>query len=183
MKLLTAVNLTLPKLGEHPVTRLDQKHPTLAILLPEVENQLRVLCSHGWWFNSYEHTFYPDNEKHIFVGTDLLSFVPCDDNCAVRGEQLFNTDTVSFEFDAPVKGWLVELVEFDLLPESASQVVYNRALVNTYITDLGMTNDVQAWQAAANSAASDLLAEHLRHRKYSTARSRRFRRLRSAMRS
>ena len=32
MKLLDAVNLILPKLGEHPVTSLTIKHPTLAIV-------------------------------------------------------------------------------------------------------------------------------------------------------
>ncbi len=183
MKLLDAVNLILPKLGEHPVTRLDQKHPTLAIILPEVENHLRVILNRGWWFNTYPYTAYPDNEKHIALGTDTLSFTPDDAACALRGLQLFNTETQSFEFDAPVKGVIKEYVEFDLLPETAAQYVWNSALMSAYITDLGMTNEVQAWQAAANTAGSDLMAEHLRNRKYSTAYSPRFQRLRRAMRS
>lgn len=183
MKLLTAVNLILPKLGEHPVTRLDQKHPTLAVILPEVENQLRVMLGRGWWFNTYMYTAYPDSEKLIVLGEDTIAFTPVDCNCALRGKQLFNTDTQSFEFDSPVEGELREYVEFDLLPETAAQYVFNTALTIAYVTDIGMTNEIQTWQALANTAGSDLLAEHLRNRKYSTYRTRRFRKLRGAMRS
>lgn len=183
MKLLEAVNLILPKLGEHRVTRLDIKHPTLAVILPEVENELKKLLNKGWWFNEFDATLYPDSEKKIAVGTDVLTFTPeCADKAVQRGEALFNPVTLSYEFDAPVKGRIRQYVEFDSIPESAAQHVYYSGLVNAYITDIGLTQEVQAWSSQAAASWSDLLAEHLRQRKYSTRQSRKFRNLVSALR-
>lgn len=182
MKLLDAVNLILPKLGEHPVTNLDTKHPTLAILLPIVENELRTKLLKGWWFNSYDNTLYPNIEGTIDVGQDTLSFVPHGDvNAAVRGTKLFNTDTASFVWTTPVTGCIRSYVEFDDLPEVIAQHVFSSALVNAYATDIGLTDVVKLWQATANDSYSDLLAEHLRHQKHSTRNSRRWRNLRNAM--
>lgn len=182
MKLLDAVNLILPKLGEHPVTSLTLKHPTLAIILPEVENELKQLLNRGWWFNQFEYTATPDVDGKIALGTETLSFVPSTDYASVRGVELFNTETMSFIWDHPVKGLLTTYVDFDKLPESAAQVVFCNALINAFVTDIGVSNELQVWQVKAGAAASDLLAEHLRNRRYSTAKTRRFARLRCALR-
>lgn len=183
MELITAVNLMLPKLGEHPVTNLDINHPTLAIILPEVENELIQLLIRGWWFNEYNVTLYPDSEKHIVLGTDVLSFTPDCVEAAVRGTQLFNPTTLDYTWDAPVKGRVKQRVDFNKLPETAAQFVWYSALINAYVTDLGTTQDVQVWQTRAGAAFTQLLAEHLRNRKYSTTDTVRFRRLRAAMRA
>lgn len=183
LELLNAVNLMLPKLGEHPVTSLDINHPTLAVILPEVENELIQLLLKGWWFNEYQTTLYPDNEKHIAIGTEVVSFTPDRVEAAVRGRALFNPSTLDFTWDAPVMGRIKQKVAFDDLPETAAQFVWNSALINAYVTDLGVTQDVQIWQVRAQAAYTQLLAEHLRNRKYSTTSTIRYQRLRSAMRS
>ena len=179
MELLTAVNLILPKLGEHPVTSITVKHPTLAIILPEIDNILVSVLSKGWWFNTYEYTARRDPEGYIALGTNILSFIP--DNrspmAAQRGIQLFNTETMSFKWDRDVTGLVTQKLEFNVLPESAAQHIMYSALVTSYITDLGSTNEIQAWQILANSAYTMLLSEHLRNRKYSTAKSPRYQRL------
>lgn len=183
MKLLDAVNLILPKLGEHRVTRLDVKHPTLAIILPEVENEIRRLLSRGWWFNEFDSTLYPSNEGLIFLGTDTLTFTPdCTNTAVQRGTQLYNPVTLSYVFEQPVPGRVRQYVAFDDLPESAGQAVYFSALVSCYITDIGMAQEVQAWGVAAQSATSDLLAEHLRQKRFSTKSTRQWARLRRALR-
>ncbi len=184
MKLLDAVNLMLPKLGEHPVTSLEIRHPTLAVILPEVENELITMLQRGWWFNEFKYTAYPDNAGEIVLGTDTLSFVPLDGQplAAVRGLRLFNPETMSFVWAVPVKGIVTQYVEFDELPESAAQYVWYSALVNAYATDLGVTAELQMWGTKAQGAWTTMLAEHLRQRKYSTTNSKRFQRLRAAMR-
>lgn len=182
MTLLEAVNLILPKLGEHGVTRLDMKHPTLAIILPEVDNELNKLLAKGWWFNEFDYTAHPDPEGGIALGLDVLSFVPEEVNVAVqRGLALYNPVTLSYVFTAPVKGRVRQKVAFDDLPESAKQSVYYTALVNAFITDIGLTNEVQQWQAQAYASYSDLTAEHLRQKKYSTRGSRKWANLRRAL--
>lgn len=183
MKLLDAVNLILPKLGEHAVTRLDLKHPTLALVLPEVENELVTTLLDGWWFNEFENTLYPDFEGKITLGTDILKFLPNDGQyCATRGQALYNPDTLSYVWTAPIKGIVTQRVLFDELPETAGQYIFYSALVSVYITDLGITQDVQAWQAKAGAAHTRMLAEHVRQRKYSTRQSSRFQRITAALR-
>ncbi len=184
MKLLDAVNLMLPKLGEHPVTSLDVRHPTLAVILPEVENELIGTCIRGWWFNEFEYTAYPDNNGNITLGADTLSFVPLVGQplASLRGLNLYNPETLSYVWDAPIKGIVVQRVEFDELPETAAQYVWYSALVNAYATDLGVSPELQMWGSKAQIAWTSMLAEHLRQRKYSTTNSKRFQRLRAAMR-
>ena len=70
MKLLDAVNLVLPKLGERPVTSLEVKHPTLAVLLPIIEQTQMNTLQRGWWFNEYEYTAYPNAQGEIGIGVD-----------------------------------------------------------------------------------------------------------------
>lgn len=183
MKLLDAVNLILPKLGEHRVTQLDVKHPTLAVILPEVENEIKRLLNKGWWFNEFDITLYPSTEGSIVLGTETLAFTPTRPNTAVqRGSNLYNPETRSYVFDAPVDGRVREYVAFDKLPESAAQAVYYTALVTCYATDIGMTQEVQVWGQAAQAAQSDLLSEHLRQKKFSTKNTRQWQRLRRALR-
>jgi hypothetical protein len=183
MNLLEAVNLILPKLGEHRVTQLDQKHPTLAIILPEVDNEIRRMLARGWWFNEFDTILYPSAEGEVVLGSDALTFTPTYTDTAVqRGNKLYNPLTLSFIFPEPVPGRVRQFIEFDDLPESAAQAVYFTALVTCYITDIGMANEVQAWSASASSAYSDLLAEHLRQKRFSTKSTRQWANLRRALR-
>jgi hypothetical protein len=183
MKLLDAVNLILPKLGEHAVTSLDQKHPTIAVILPEVENRLRSTLLKGWWFNSFVYKAYPDSEKHIKLGVDTLSFTPLYVDASLRGLDLYNPDTMSFEWDEPVEGMVRQYVEFDLLPESAAQFIFKASLVSIYATDIGLTAEVNLWAKDSEGAYSDMLAEHLRNQKHTTKNSRRWANIRRALRS
>lgn len=183
MKLLDAVNLILPKLGEHRVTNLTQKHPTLAVILPEVENELRKLLARGWWFNEFEYTAHPNSEGFIVLGTETITFTPNDVDVAVqRGQELYNPITLSYKFAEPVKGQVRQYIEFDSVPEACAQHVFYSALVSIYVTDIGYTQEVQLWQVQAAQSYSDLLAEHLRQRKYSTRRSSKWANLRRALR-
>ena len=181
MKLLDAVNLVLPKLGEHQVTSLTVKHPTLAVILPEVENALKQILLRGWWFNQFDYTGYPDTDGYIQMGTDTLSFVPHYTNAAVRDGKLYNTDTLSYVWTEPVQGALTQYIPFDQLPESAAQFVWQTALVSLFITDIGLGNEVQAWQRGADLALKTMLGEHLRNRKFSSKKTLRFYRLRQAL--
>lgn len=183
MELLTAVNLVMPKLGERAVTSLTTKHPTLALLLPIIEQTLRTSLQRGWWFNEFEYTAYPSPEGEIDIGAEALSFVPDYDGVAVvRGQRLYNPQTLSYVFTEPVTGKVIQYVQFDELPESAASYVFNSALIEAYATDVGVTQELSVWQTNAARAWNDLLAEHLRQRKFSTRKSRRWRQLISAMR-
>lgn len=183
MDLLTAVNRIMPKLGEHPVTSLNKKHPTLAILLPIIDTKIEDLTMQGQWFNTSDITLYPDSEGGIAIPADTLSFTPKDMQAVVRGLRLFNAATSSYVWKLPVAGTLIARLGFEELPESVASLVWYSALVDAYVTDIGMEQIVQAWMQQAQLAQARVLAEHLRNVKYSTKRSPRFARLRLAMRA
>jgi len=183
MKLLDAVNLVLPKVGERPITSLTAKHPTLAILLPILTQTRRTTLRRGWWFNEFDYTAYPSPEGEIDIGADTLSFIPEQaDTAVVRGQRLFNPINLSYVFDGPIDGRVVHDVQFEELPEAAASYVFNSALVEMYATDLGVTDELRVWQSLAGTAWSELLSEHLRQRRHSTRKSRKWAKLRNALR-
>jgi hypothetical protein len=178
MQLLTAVNLVLPKLGERAVTSLTVKHPTLAILLPIIDQTQRNTLMPGWWFNEFEYKAYPNEFGEIDIGADALAFIPHEAGAAVvRGQRLYNPATLSYVFTEHVPGTVIQFVQFDELPESASSYVFYSSLVEAYATDLGVSNELSVWQSLAASGYSNMLAEHLKQRKHSTRNSRRWRNL------
>jgi hypothetical protein len=174
----------MPILGERPVTSLDAKHPTLALILPKVDTKLEDVTSVGWWFNSFNTTLYPDDDGEIAVPLDTLSFVPAYWQVAaiVRGDKLYNPETMSYVFDGPVAGELIQRVPFEQLPETAASAVWYAALVDAYVTDIGMEQNVREWMQQAADAQARMEAEHLKQRKYSTYNNPRFQRVRNALR-
>lgn len=185
LQLLEAINLILPKLGEHRVTRVDIKHPTIAIIVPEIENTLKALLLKGWWFNEFKYTGIPDSEGYITLGSDAITFTPLvsEPFATLRNGKLYNPENLDYTWDAPVTGIVKQLIPFDEIPESAQQFVLYSACVDAFATDIGASQELSIWSGHATTAYSDLLAEHIRQRKYSTRQSGRFSRLRRAMRS
>lgn len=182
MDLLRAVNSILPKLGEHPVTNLSLKHPTLAIILPVMESTLDTVLMRGWWFNQYEYTVYPDSEQFAGVPVNTLEFLPDAEGPVVRGRRFFNTKTQDYKFPAPFKGLLKERLQFEELPETVANLVLYTALVEVYLTDIGLEQVVQEWMRLAETADQQACSEHLRNKRHSTRKSSRYHRIRNAMR-
>lgn len=182
MDLRTLVNRVLPKLGEHPVTTLTLKHPTTAIILPIVQTKQEEFLGHGWWFNSYERTYYPGEDGTIALPDNLLSFIPKCVEAVQRGSQLYDPVTGLFTWTAPVVGEVIENLEFEELPPNVATYIFYSTLVDAYITDLGLAEDVRAWMTLADSALASVEAEHLKQKKYRTTRSPQYLRYRGALR-
>jgi len=185
LTLLEAINLILPKLGEHRVTRVDIKHPTIAIIVPEIDNTIRALLIKGWWFNEFEYTGIPDSEGFITLGADVVTFTPNKSQAfaTLRNGRLYNPQNLDYTWEHSVTGIVKQALPFDELPETAQQFVLYSACVDAFATDIGASQELSLWSGHATAAYSDLLAEHIRQRKYSTRQSGRFGRLRRAMKS
>lgn len=183
MDLLKAVNGILPVLGEHTVTRVDAKHPTLAVIVPNIEQCLTETLMRDWWFNRGDVTLYPNSEGEISIPRNTLAFLPnAEYPGSIRGSRLYNNETMSYVWEKPVKGVIKESVEFAELPESVATYVFYYALVKTYLTDIGLEPIVAEWKEMADSAEETATREHLKNARYSTRRSGRYGRLARALR-
>ena len=182
MQILEAVNLILPKLGEHTVTAVDVKHPTLAIILPLLEQKRKEILLKGWWFNEYDTVLYPDAEGKIAAPVTVLAFRSEYVDVVFRGPALYNLVERSYTFTDPVSGTLTEDVSFELLPESIANFILYSACVQAYATDIGLEKVVQVWDQESRSANAAATAEHLRNKNYSTRRSPRWWRFVHALR-
>lgn len=183
MKLLSAINEVLPKLGERPVTSTASRSPTLAVVIPQIEASVRNMLTLGWWYNEHSTTLYPDSEGEIALPSNTLKLLLEPTYQGVqRGLRLFNTETQTFKWSGPVKATLTHNLDFEELPESAAQAALYAALIVIYSTDIGLEEVVRVWTQMANDAQARMEAEHLQNKRYSIRNSRRFRNLRSAMR-
>ena len=181
MNQLDAVNLILPALGEHPVTSLDVAHPTLAILLPIMEQKRRELLGKGWWFNSFKYTVSPNVEGEIPVPVDTIEFIT-DNGAIVRGGLLFNPATYSSVFTSDVTGNLITDVPYDECPDSIQGVILYSALVQTYATDIGLESVLSYWQDQERENKERATSMHLRYMRHSTRKSARYGRFIAALR-
>lgn len=184
MELLTAVNLILPAMGEHPVTRVDVKHPTLAVILPVVQSKIDNILLRGWWFNEFRYTLHPDIQGGIAMPDSTLAFIPDEGfEGTVRGSRLFNSSTLDFTWAESVSGVLQIRLPFEELPESVANYVFYSALVQIYLVDVGLESVVGEWKQIAKEAEFLASNEHLRNKRHTTRKSGRYARLRAAMRS
>lgn len=187
MELLTAVNAILPKLGEHPVTSLESRNPTLGVILPQIQMEIDSVLMRGWWFNTFDNVeLFPNGQGEIDVPEGTLSFVANKDQPQIiqRGERFYNAKDRSYVFTVgtKIKGTLRQRMAFADLPESAAQFILYSALVTIYLTDLGLEQVVQQWATYASSAQASMEREHLQQKHYTIKQSRRYTNLRRAMR-
>lgn len=183
MKLLTALNLILPSLGDHVVTRVDARHPTLAVILPVLQLKLDETLLRGWWFNEGPYSTYPDSGGEIAMPANTLAFIP--DRAfrgSVRDGRLYNMETRNFLWTTAVTGVLQERLDFEELPESVATYVFYSALVQAYLVDIGLEQVVEKWEEKARTAEFTATAEHLRNMRHSTRNSRRYGNYISALR-
>jgi len=173
----------LARLGEHSVTDVQDNHPTLGIILPNIELSLVEVLSRKLWCNTVpDRTLYPGIDSKIAVPTDLLAFVPDVPFASLRGGYLMNMGTGLMTWDIPVTGTAVYRVDFEDLPETVASVVFYSALVHSYLTDIGRESIVQEWRGMLQTATILMEREHLQNRKYTTVHSPRFQRIASALR-
>lgn len=187
MQKLVAVNQILPALGERPVTALNDRHPTVALIEAALQSELDSLLlePQGWWFNTYHTRLYPNAQGEIVLPGNTLSATNPKGNRlkgTQRGDRWYNTETRSFIWTEPQDLEIRERWDFEELPETAARLVMYQTLLTSYLKDLGMESVINAWTGYAQDARVAFEAENLRNLQLTTARTRRFRRVDRARR-
>lgn len=181
MQLLDAANYVLRTLGERPVSTLDLNHPTLAVVIPELELKRKTLLLRGWWFNHRNVTVLPNMAKEFVVPTGLAHTVEYP--YYVLDGKVFDPERETFTISKDKLKVLTTFdVDFEKMPEVAACVVQFEAAISAYCHDIGLESTVQLWQQESSRAYALLEREHLRNMKYNTRQSGAAARILTAMR-
>ncbi len=164
---LEAVNLVLRELGETPVTSVDETYPTLAQILPAMEDARRTILGEGWWFNSFdEFTASPNLAGEVILSDDTLNFYPEDtEKFTWAGRYVRLTTTGSKIVSEPVPGRVVLDIPYDELPEGLRYLVAYRCAYEVYVADFGEDRTAQVIAQKVAAAYSDARTVHIRQRK------------------
>ena len=181
MELLQAVNRILGRLGESPVTSIENKNPSVTVILQAIDDESRAAQTRGWWFNTYEVTLYPDPDGRIRIPNDTLDWQPKDRPSVIQGKFLVCSKTMTGDWAAlgvgSIRGVRTFHLEFSELPESFQEWVVARAAIRAVTNDLGMDDVVQLLMQEEHVAREKVMADHMRHKAYSTTKTPMFRRM------
>ena len=170
MKLLDAINLILPMFGEATITRIDRKHPTVALILDNLNAVKMTVLAEGWWFNTSNTKLYPNPEGIISTPADLLS-IESRKPIEARGAVLVDFEKDSRIFKEPVECSISYDMAFEDLPYSVANYITHRTALVAYTKDYGYEDLYQVLAVGEQKAYQKMLAEHLRKKKYSSTRS------------
>ena len=170
MKKLNAVNTILPYLGEHVVTSLDSRSPTVALILAGLEQHSTSMFAEGYWFNTQETTVKPNSGGIIYTPDNMLAFYSIGRSVEPRGDRLWDIDNSTWYFTEDVRCRIIDKLDFERIPEYAALAVTYSVGIELYTADFGVDNTLQIMQTHLASNLTMLRQENLRKRHYSVLR-------------
>src|SRR5690625_1333840 len=162
---LRAVNRILGELGEHPITSIENKNPSVAVILQAIgdvnyESQVR-----GWWFNQFDTTLYPGPEGNIQLPEGTLDWDFKDHPSVVRGDYLINPKNMSQDWNnagiRSVSGVITIYVYFEDIPPSLADCVTAQAGIQAYTTDTGIDDVVSLFMQQEQPALKQVIKDHV----------------------
>lgn len=167
---LDAVNLILPYLGEHTVTRVEgSRHGSVGIITSALERKRKALLTRKWWFNSFTRSIPPNSDGRIQVPEDTLTVYR--HNTGIQGEYFYDTTTGSQYFNTVIEVDVVMDFEFDKLPHYAQEYIAYDAAIEVTVADLGMEDQIQILMQYRATASKYLEREHLRNMRFNSRNS------------
>lgn len=182
MTYIEACNLCLAVVGESPVSDLNSPNPSLGLVRRYLDLAQDRLLSRRWWFNDIQITLQPATDGRVHVPYAVFDVYSDDGTLySVVNSELFDIQAQSFIIGKAVNLRLSIAVAFEHLPEMSQQWVAYTAADSMYADDLGVDGNIQHVQMRIKQAWDTLFSQELRHRQYSTAKTARAKRLRSAL--
>ena len=182
MELLDAVNLVLRKIGEIPVTSVDEQYPTLTIVLPALAEARVKMLSEGYWFNSYyKHVLQPMPDGQVLLPANCLKFFPKEARHKFTGSRIADTDTGSIFVKEPVEGRLIIDIPFDDLSEITQYAIAYGAAYETYLSDIGNDDICKKLEETRDEYVMQLNGDHTVSRKQNSGKKKQVMRWRSRL--
>jgi hypothetical protein len=179
---LGAVNLILRKLGEIPVTNIDEPYPTLAVALPALDEAQVTVLSEGYWFNTfYETVLQPLVDGRVLVPLDCLKFFPESAEFTFTGTQIRDSATANEFLFKPVAGRLVLNMAFEQLPQVARYAIAYTAAADVYRGDIGPDETYIDLSRTRDLYIQQLNGDHTVSRKQNSRTRKQFERFRRSL--
>ena len=131
---LDAINSMLIGVGEAPVNTLNSGLQEAEIAAITLDTISREVQSVGWAFNTdLRYTLSPNSIKHIPVPSNCLQIDTTalrrdyNTDIVLRNQKLYDRTKNTFEFTAEVIVDMIQLFEFEELPEVARRYITLRA--------------------------------------------------------
>lgn len=170
MRSLDAVNAVLPYFSEQPVTNLDDRNPTVGMLLTGMQQTADDLLTEGYWFNTRKAELHPDDTGRIKYPLHVLSCYAdpqyvygAPKALTQRGGYLWDVQRATWLFDTSVRVVLVERLKFEDLPTHAAQCVMYRSAAQLYLAQFGSDSIYETITRLGSHAFIQLTQEHLRN--------------------
>lgn len=181
MKLLTAINEVLTTIGEHPVTSVENKNPSVSIIKRAIHSENQRLQAMTWWFNTYRTTLYADSTGRIKLPPETLEWDWEDHPSLPRGQYLIDSTQMREDWRelgvTSVTGRITIAVDFEDLPFSFAQWVTASAAIKAYVDDAGVDDALAVFSERLNESSTEVMAAHLRHKRYNSRNRPEFRRV------
>lgn len=164
---LDAVNIILPYLGEHTVSTLNSRSPTVSLIQAALKNSANTLLAEGFWFNKQTRKLYPDSSGIIYTPDSMLALYPTGNILfEPRGNKLWDITNSTWYFESEVEAVIIDNLIFEELPLYAQETCCYMAAIELYTKDFGVDSTVQLLQQKYQQAALLLRQENLRKQKY-----------------
>ena len=129
---LDAINIMLSVIGESPINSLSDLLTADAAAARNVLAEVsKAVQSKGWNFNRENaYPFTPDsNTKQIPIPPNFIYVEPLDikRDIAIRGNKLYDKDNHTYSFDDDFKADVIQILNYNELPEQARYYIAIRA--------------------------------------------------------
>lgn len=159
---IDAINVILSAVGNSPINSLDEQEQSVDIynairILDDVSRQVQ---RRGWQFNTVnERVIKPDSStKQIRYNPSWIELFPLDRNVYVkRGDYLFNQTSDTFIFDKDITLKIIEVVDFEDLPDCFKTYIVTKAAIKFQSRYLGDDSISEMLIAENNEAYSDIV--------------------------
>lgn len=170
MDQLEAVNLILRRMGEVPVTSVDEQYPTLALIIPALEEQRLRLLNESWWFNTYDKvTYSPALDGTVVIPEAVLVFYPDQpEKYAYTGRYVVDATNGSTVINVAVTGRSVLNIAYADLPAAVRYCITYKAAYDSYVNDFGPDKTADVLLQEYGYWYGELSRQHTRQRKANT---------------
>ena len=161
MEKLDAVNNILLSMGQRTVTDIVTPHPLKDAIVAQLEYHRKLLLRKGQYFNVRNITLYPNPSKQIVQPNSVLALWNPRDVDFIN-KLLTDTATGSTLFSGSVAVAAYVDLEFNALPEVASEMLVAVVLCEMYLAEYGDDNTYRQHMLRREEAKAALRREEIR---------------------